>query len=241
MKVCAGKHYRRLSIICLLLFFSCFCQAQIEVSTGIDVNFPLLFNSYNSSWNYNQLGFGLRAGIAYKPAETQFFPMLNLSIGRTRLPLKDLGKNVAALNLNYLNLMLNENIVLHFTQSELYVYGGIGFSHLARKGGIKITGNGGEGMESLIDSIKNESSMFPAVNIGFEYNYGESAGKDLYLTLGINVQYIMLLTERNEFFFTIKQPGSIVNHYNASLTGGAICPGFYIAIHYMLPFLNKKG
>ncbi len=220
-----------------ILFIFCFSpvytNAQVEVSAGIDITYPVLMNSYNSRLNYGQLGFGMCLGVAYKPEETQFFPILKTSFGRTRLPLMEVGKNVAALNFNYLNEMLNENIVLRFRQSELFVYGGIGFSYLSAKG-MKLAGPTGETIKYGIDSTKDISKFFPAVNVGFEYNYGESAGKDLYLTLGLNFQYIMLLSNRNNYYFYTNEPGVGVTRHFASLSGGAIVPNFYVALHYML-------
>lgn len=222
----------------LLMLFSTLAvtnaNAQLEVSAGIDITYPVLLNSYNSKLHYGQLGFGLALGVAYKPEETQFFPMLKSSFGRTKLPLKEIGNNnVAVLSMNYINEMLNENFVVRFPTSELYVYGGIGFSVLSAKG-FKINGPTGEQMKQGIDSTKDISKFFPAVNIGFEYNYGESAGKDLYLTLGLNFQYIMLLPNRNNYFFYTNEQGVGRTNYTASLTGGVIQPNFYIALHYML-------
>ncbi|MCD6013362.1 MAG: hypothetical protein K0Q79_3224 [Flavipsychrobacter sp.] len=221
-------------LILLVCFFSpASANAQVEVSAGIDVLYPVLMNSYNSKLHYGQLGFGMCLGVAYKPEETQFFPILKTSFGRTRLPLKEIGKNVMAMNFNYLNVMLNENIVLRFPQSELFVYGGIGFSNLSAKG-MKLAGPTGEMIKHGIDSTRDVSKFFPAVNIGFEYNYGESAGKDLYLTLGLNFQYIMLLSNRNNYYFYTNEPGVGVTRHFASLSGGAIVPNFYVALHYML-------
>ena len=230
---------RKVSVLICLLLPAFYCKGQIELSTGIDLNYPLLLNSNNTKLNYGQISFGLRAGIAYKPAETQFFPILNLSFGRTRLPLKQFDKNVAALNFNYLNVMLNENYIVRFTNSELFIYGGVGFSYLMKKG-ITIAGSGGEAMKAVIDSTANLSNVFPAMNIGFEYNYGESAGKDLYLTMGLNFQYILLLKNRNSYFITIdKNTGS--TDYRADLTGNVISPGFYLAIHYLLRHHKKSS
>ena len=233
-----------LGIIAFVAVFMCFntnsALGQYELSTGIDLNYPLLLNSNNSSINYGQIGFGINFGIAYKPEETQFFPILKTGYGRTRLPLKEVGRNVAVLNFTYLNEMLNENFIVRFTNSELFIYGGIGFSYLSGKG-IKLAGPSGDQMSIGIDSLKNSYTFFPAVNIGFEYNYGESAGKDLYLTMGINFQYIMLLDKRNEYYFHIKDPSTGKTDYNASLTGNAITPGFYIALHYLLHFHKKSG
>ena len=215
------------------------CRAQYEVSSGIDLSYPLLINKYNKNLNYNQISFGMRFGIAYKPPETQFFPILNLSFGRCRLPLLQLNKDVVALNFNYINVMLNENFILRFTNSEVFIYGGIGFTNLKRKS-LAVTGPGSAELTTTIDSVKNVTNMLPAINIGVEYNYGESAGKDLYLTMGLNFQYIMLLTERNDYYLTVRQSAINLVPYTASLTGNLITPSFYIAIHYLLHH-NKKS
>ena len=226
-----------LNNLCLLLVSNCI--AQMEVSTGIDVSYPLLINSTNTKWNYGQISFGLRFGIAYKPAETQFFPILTAAFGRTRLPMEQFGKNVAYVNYSYLNVMLNENYIVRFPGSELFIYGGIGFTDLAKKS-IGIAGPSGQTMTASIDSIKYPTNIFPAVNLGFEYNYGESAGKDLYLTMGLNFQYILLLAERNTYYITVHQHYGVSQPYTTGLTGNVISPGFYIAIHYLL-HLHKKG
>ena len=225
-------------LACLLLS-SVYSKGQIEVSSGIDITYPVLLNSYNSNLNYGQFSFGLRFGVAYKPEETQFFPILNLSLGRTRLPLTDFGPDdVAALNFNYLNLLLNENYIVNFPNWQLFIYGGIGFSHLSQKG-LKLLGPSAESMQSQIDSTKYLSSTFPAMNIGFEYNDAKAIGKDLYLTMGIDFQYILLLSDRNNYYITIKEPGNVVKSYSPSLVGNVISPGAYIAIHYLLPHLKK--
>ncbi len=227
---------RIVSIFCVLLF-TIDSSAQLEVSSGFEVSYPQLINSNNTKMNFGQITFGVRAGVAYKPHDTQFFPILNASFGRTRLPLKQFGTNVAVLNFNYLNVMLNENYVITMPRSEVYIYGGVGFSYLMNKG-VQVAGRYGETMKASIDSTKNVNNVFPAMNIGFEYNYGESAGKDLYLTMGINFQYILLLKERNTYYVSVAAPGNNYHTYQSNLTGNVISPGFYIAIHYV--FRKKK-
>jgi hypothetical protein len=217
-----------------MLLISFAGHAQIELSSGIDMSYPLLFNSNNKLPNYGQISFGLKAGIAYKPEDVQFFPILNVSFGRTRLPLKQYtSSNVAALNFNYLNVMANENYVIQFSQSQLFIYGGIGFSLLSQQG-LALAGPRGDAMKSSLDSTKNTNKVFPAMNLGFEYIYGESQGKDLYLSMGINFQYILLLQDRNTYSFSVNNPGVGVSSYTASLTGNVISPGFYIALHYIM-------
>jgi len=233
------KKYSCTTLLCIavLLCTTGYSSAQIELSSGIDMSYPFLLNSSNTRLNYDQISFGLRFGIAYKPPQTQFFPILNVSFGRTRLPIKQFDENVAALNFNYLNVMANENYIIRFPTSEIYLYGGVGFSYLMPKG-ITITGPGGGTKEAVIDSTFNLSNTFPAINLGFEYNYGDATGKDLYLTMGINVQYILLLAERNTYYISIYQ-GTLHNSYVGNFTGNVISPGFYIAIHYLLH--RKKG
>ncbi len=225
------------AVICAL-FLTANCSAQLEVSSGLEVSYPELVNSNNTKLNYGQITFGVRAGVAYKPHDTQFFPILNVSFGRTRLPIKQFGENVAVLNFNYLNVMLNENYVITMPRSEVYIYGGVGFSYLMNQG-IQVAGRYGETMHASIDSTKNVNNVFPAMNIGFEYNYGESAGKDLYITMGINFQYILLLADRNTYYVSVAAPGNNYYKYQSNLSGNVISPGFYLAIHYV--FRKKKS
>ena len=233
MKVKMKTYHRYLaSLTALLLCFAYRSGAQIELSSGIDMSYPFLLNASNTKLNYSQISFGLRFGIAYKPAETQFFPILDFSFGRTRLPLKQFGANVVAENFDYINLMVNENYIIRFPGSELFLYGGVGVSFLERKG-VTITGSEGGTMQATIDSTANINSAFPAMNIGMEYNYGESAGKDLYLTMGLNLQYILLLNDRNTYYISVDR-GYVHTNYVGSFTGSVISPGFYIAIHYLL-------
>jgi hypothetical protein len=228
-----NQYLRRLFIVCCLSFVAFTSRGQWEFSSGIDMSYPVLLNSSNSVLNYGQISFGMHIGVAYKPEDVQFFPILISSFGRTRLPLVQYGKdNVAALNFNYLNEMLNENFVIHFPESELFIYGGIGFSYLPNKG-LVLAGSRSGTMKSAIDSSKNINKVFPAMNLGFEYIWGESTGKDLYLSMGINFEYILLLSERNTYYISINDPQNGISQYKASLTGNVISPGFYIALHYI--------
>jgi hypothetical protein len=224
---------RQLIIIALLLLVASYSYGQIELSSGIDLSYPELLNSNNTKLNYGQITFGLKAGIAYKPEDVQFFPILNLSFGRTRLPLKQINANVAALNFNYTNVMLNENYVVHAHSNEIFIYGGIGFSYLVSKG-LNIAGPGGETMKQSIDSTANITKAFPAMNIGFDYVYGDAVGKDLYLSMGVNFQFILLANSQNTYYFSVNDPKTGLSHYTADLTGVVLQPGFYIAMHYLL-------
>jgi hypothetical protein len=240
IEVQAKKSTRLLFAVACSLLIANSCYGQIELSSGIDLSYPVLINSTNAKLNYGQISFGLRFGIAYKPAETQFFPILTTAFGRTRLPLQQFGQNVIFCGYDYLNVMLNENYIVRFPMSELFVYGGIGFTDLTRKA-PGVAGPGGQTMQVTVDSVKYQSNVFPAMNIGFEYNYGESAGKDLYLTMGLNFQYILLFAERNTYYLTVDERYGVVNNYKTTLTGGIIAPGFYIAIHYLLHVHKKSG
>ena len=233
------KYIRSAILIMCVLLSSCYCYAQIEFSTGFEASYPQLLNSNNTKVNYGQISFGVRGGIAWKPEETQFFPILDVSYGRTRLPLQQFGKNVAALNFNYLNVMLNENYIVTFPKSQLFIYGGVGFSALFNKG-ITVGGSGGETMQATIDSTKEITKVFPAINIGFEYNYGESTGKDLYLTMGINFQYILLLQGNNVYDIHVAAPNYTTYPFQTSLSGNLIVPQFYIAIHYKLHLIRDS-
>ena len=235
-----GRYLRQIIGVVCALFLATDCGAQIELSSGLDLSYPELLNSNNTRMLYGQISFGVKVGVAYKPVETQFFPILNVSFGRTRLPIKQFGGNVAALNFDYLNVMLNENYILTFPKSEVFIYGGVGFSYLINEG-ITVAGSQGETMHASIDSTKNVNNAFPAMNIGIEYNYGESAGKDLYITMGLNFQYILLLAERNTYNISVAAPNNNFYHYQSSLTGNVITPSFYLAIHYKMHKKKKSS
>jgi hypothetical protein len=235
-KELSGKRniVRHLLCAALLLTAAFDCYGQIELSSGIDLSYPQLLNTNNTKLSYGQITFGLRFGIAYKPEDIQFFPLFTTAFGRTRLPLKQFGQDVAALNFNYINVMINENYVVHAASgNQVYIYGGIGFTHLANRG-LTIAGPGGETMKESIDSTANITTYFPAMNIGFDYVYGEATGKDLYLSMGINFQYILLENGQNTYNITVNDPKTGITHYKTDLTGNVLQPGFYIAAHYLL-------
>lgn len=232
-------------LVVLLLACSGSGYAQVELSSGIDMGYPILTNSGNTKINYGQISFGLRFGLSYKPTNTQFFPTLNFSVGRTRLPLQQFGDNVSAINFNYLNLMLDGNFVATLNNNNsLYFIGGIGFSSLKRSN-FSIAGKNGDAMQFSLDSAVNVNNVFPAINLGVEYVYGESVNRNLYMSLGLNFQYIMLLQGRNTYYSTIRDNTGKLTSYNTSLTGNTIMPNFYISLHYLLGkniiFWRKKS
>lgn len=226
--------YRYLPLFILCMCATVYSYAQIQVSTGIDMSYPLLLNNDNNKPNYGQIGFGLRFGVSYKPTETQFFPTLNFSFGRTRLPLKDFEQNVACVNMDYLNLMLDGNFVVPFENGNaLYIIGGIGFAKLNRAG-LTISGKNGGAMDIHLDSVANSNKLFPAINLGFEYVYGESNNKNLYMSLGFNFQYIYLLSERNTYYMSVRDYQQNNFGLKAGLVGHVISPNFYITLHYLM-------
>lgn len=234
-----GNIWKNTWCILALILLSPAVYGQIELSSGIDINYPFLTNTDNTKISYGQLTFGFNIGVAWKPPETQFFPVLKSGFGRTRLPIKQFGRNVAVINCDYINEMLNENLILRFPNSQVFLYGGIGFSYLKSRG-LKIAGPQGETMQSTIDSTANISKVFPAINVGFEINSGVSADKEIYLTWGFNLQSILLLQDRNTYYISVNQQGTISN-YKGSLTGFVVSPGVYISFHYLLHVKKKHG
>ncbi len=250
MRTGRQRSISRIGIVSLLftiILFSSYCgYAQIEATTGIDMSYPLLINKNNNRINYSQISFGLRFGISYKPPQTQFFPTLDFSFGRTRLPLKQFEVNDVDLNFNYLNLMLNGNYVISLGENDnsLYMIGGIGFADLNQKG-LYIAGKNGQAMNASIDSTANINKIFPAIGLGMEYVYGASVNRNLYLSLGLYFQYIYLLPENNSYYVTVRDFQGKYLSLNANLEGHPIIPTFYISIHYLLGknliFWHKKN
>ena len=227
------KNGRNLFLL-LCLVCSLNAKAQIEVSSGIDMSYPLLLNSNNSSLYYNQVSFGVRVGVSYKPTGTQFFPTLYYSIGQTTLPLKQFENNVSTLVFRYQHVMLNGNFVISFENNNaLYLIGGIGFSDLKEKF-PSISGTNGLAMSSHIDSTKNTNRVFPAMGIGMEYVYGASANRPIYISMGLYLQYVLLLAEQNTYNLTIIDAQKSVVPIHANLSGNLLIPTFSLTLHYML-------
>ncbi len=233
-------------LLTLTLLFTNYAQAQIEVSSGIDITYPLLLNQYNSRLNYNQFNAGMHFGISYKPANTQFFPTLDFAVGRTRYPITQFENNDAYINFNYTNLVLNGNFVVAVREyNTLYLIGGIGFSQLNQKG-VGISGSNGDAMSINLDSTKNLDKRFPLISLGFEYVYGEKdSHRPVYLSFGFKVQYTYLFAERNTYFVSVQDAQRNYLHLQGSLIGRVYTPLFYVSIHYMLGnsimFWKKKN
>ena len=230
------KHMHRTGGIIFSLLCYCYCTAQTELSVGIGLGYPQMVTNNHTVINAGELSSGLHAGIVYKPDELQFFPGLNLSYGNIWLPLQQGGKDIADLKFNYINVMVNENFAINFPKSQLLIYGGIGFLHLAEKG-IPVADRNAKTMQASIDSTANVSKTFPAINIGVEYRV--YTDRNFYLGIGINFQYMLLLAGRNTYYITITEPGNNSYNYRASLSGSLVNPGVYVAVHYKVH--RKKG
>jgi hypothetical protein len=229
---------------CLVLLCNIVAVAQIEFANGIDFVLPVLTNKYNSNLYYNQLGGGLHFGISYKAEETQFFPTLNLSFGATKLPVTDFGANTAVININYLNLMLNGNIVVRFPNNNaLFLLEGFGFSNF-KNGLPEVAGTNGGSIPIHLDSTQNIDHFFPSLGGGAEYVYGEGRNKNLYMAFGVYVQYIILLPERNSYFFTTKDTKGNYSNPSGALIGNIIFPSLCLSLHYTVSknilFWKKK-
>jgi hypothetical protein len=201
----------------------------LELSGGTGMGYPQVLTARHNMINAGELSAGLGTGICYKPKETRFFPSLNISLHRERLPLQVSGNNIAALRFNCLDISLNENYTVTFSKSQLLIYAGIGLSRLTEKG---VAPSGNETTQTTIDSTANISTLFPALNIGFEYNPNENTDNTLYMSIGINFQYSFLYEERNNYYITVAEPGNNTYHYQSGLSGSIICPNLYIVLHY---------
>jgi hypothetical protein len=221
---------RILSLITLLTVPAS-ASAQMELSANLELGYPFLTNQYNKNLLYNQLSPGVRFGFSYKPENTQFFPTLHYAFGRTKMPLKQFGRNVAFLEQNYQNLMLSANLLFRFYDySQLYVYTGIGLVSLKNKG-IDVSGREGSQIRARIDSAANIDKRFPAVNLGFEYVVAAAEEHNFYISAGINVQGWYFATNRNNYFLDITDASGNTILAESALTGLAIVPYFYMSLH----------
>ena len=207
--------------------------AQVELSNALEFGAPFLINKYNQNLYYQQLAAGDRVGISYKPAATQFYPTLDVGLGRTRMPLKQFEHDVAFINYNYLNLMLRGNFVMNvFNENTLFLSLGIGFDKLKQKGPGISGSNAGE-MKIAIDSSENITKFFPAVGLGMEYVYGESVGRQIYLSVGVNVRYTIMLDEQNSYYTSVVDAQGNNLNLMGGIVGGAVTADFHIILHYM--------
>ena len=218
-----------------MLNFLCIsvCHGQFDVSGGINVAYPVLSIPSHTAISAGQISSGFRAAITYTPEFTQFFPALNISYGRIRLPLQVSGRNVAALNFSYTGVMLNENYVIHFPQSRLLIFGGLGIS-LLKERSVATSSAGAQYSNASIDSVADITKVFPAVNLGLEYTYGDISDANYYLSAGVNLQCILLAPGRNTYYLDVAQQGNTTQHYESSLTGNMLNPGVYVALHFKL-------
>lgn len=228
------NHLLRILTVTCMLMTPVGTHAQMEVSANLELGYPFLTNKYNSRLLYNQLTPAVRLGMSYKPENTQFFPTLHYAFGRTKLPLKEIGKNVAVLELNYQNLMLSGNFVIQYENADqLYIYGGIGVVQLKNKG-IDVSGSNGHNIKARVDSTANIDKRYPAINLGVEYAVGNIRDNMIYISIGANVQYWYFVTNRNNYFLDITEPDGNSYIAESSLTGHAFIPYFYMSLHCML-------
>ncbi len=208
-------------------------RAQVELSNSIDMGFPVLLNKYNQNTYYKQISTGLRFGLSYKPNATQFYPTVDFAFGRTRLPLTQFEKNVAFLNCNYLDVMAKGNFVANvFQDNTLFLSLGIGVEKLKQKG-PGVSGPSAGSMKIYEDSSTNVTKYFPAIGIGLEYVYGESVGRNIYLSVGVNLRYTILFDEENTYYLSVVDAQSKDLNLKGALVGGIFTPDFHITLHYM--------
>ena len=231
--------------IFLLFILSSAAFGQIEVSNAIDIGYPYVNNSYNTKLNYGQITAGLRFGVSYKPTDVQFFPTLYLSFGRTRMPLQQYEDNVMGVDMNYLNLLLNGNLVMVVNQKDntLYAIGGIGFTRLNPKG-LSLAGTNAGAEKVTLDSTNNITKVFPAMEIGLEYVYGSAVNSKIYISMGLNFEYAIFLTGNNNYYASVLDAQNNHLKLHGALDGYAIIPTFSLCLHYMLGkdliFWHKK-
>jgi hypothetical protein len=225
---------KSLFLFLAILAFPVCSKAQIELSSGIDVNNPFLTNKYSSQLYYKQTDFGLHFGVSYKPTGTQFFPTLNFGFGLYKLPLRSFDNDVAVVNMDYLNLMLNGNYVVTFeNDNSLYLIGGIGFADLKHTY-LSVTGKNSGASQIALDSTANITTIFPAIGLGMEYVYGSAVNQNLYLSMGFYVQYIYLFDDENSYYVTVQNPQHNSQALNSNLVGHIIVPNFYLSLHFLM-------
>lgn len=209
--------------------------AQIEIANAIDIGYPQMTNGNNLKNTYGQIASGLRFGVSYKSQDVHFFPTLYYSLGLERLPVKQINNNAVALDLGYQNLLINMNIIFPQGErgNEIYLIGGLGGVKLHPKD-LYVGGPGGQTMRVTQDSTKNIQQYFPALEIGLEYVYGAATNPNVYISMGVNLEYIYLLPNQNAYYTTVTDNKGNNTSVNGALTGNAVIPTFSLCLHYLL-------
>jgi hypothetical protein len=162
-----------------------------------------------------------------------------------RLPLKQFDENVLAVNTNYLNLLINQNIVFNVGErgNEIYAIGGFGFARWNTKD-VYIAGSNGDAEKVHLDSVRNIEKYFPALEIGIEYVYGGAVNSNLYISMGVNLEYIYLFPKMNDYYASVTNTIGNNIPLHGSVTGNAFIPSFSLCLHYLfgknLMFWKKK-
>ena len=211
----------------IFLFFFYVSSGQINVSAGPTLAYPELITNHKIL-NSGQISAGLRVAAAWQKEDLVLFPGIEASYGGVRLPLQSSGNNVAALNMRYASLMINE----YFTpdnMNRLLLYGGIGGTYMRSKGAAP---SGNETRETTIDSTANITHFFPAINLGVEYTAYTTGNWSV--IAGLCLKYTALLAGQNTYYITVSKPGNKIYDYTSSLTGNLVTPGLYLSVHYKI-------
>jgi len=88
-------------------------------------------------------------------------------------------------------------------------------------------------MKIDLDSAENVTKFFPAMGVGLEYVYGESVGRNIYLSVGVNVHYTIMLQDENTYYVSVTDAQSKNLQLMGDVEGGAITTDFHITLHYM--------
>ncbi len=212
-----------------LLFCRSFCSpAQIIMSEGFGLCYPEVYTGQKII-NSGLIGFGANVGVVYEPEELQFFPGLTVSYGHVRLPLQESGNNVAAINVNQYGAVAWEHFIPDvFGARHLLISGGIGLSYIIANGAAP---SGNQVRETTIDSTANIRRLFPEMNLALAYCLSGHTDDGFYVTLELNIQYVLLLSGYNNYYVTVEEQGNNIYHYRSSLAGNLITPWFSIVLH----------
>ena len=220
--------YRLLFITVIVLSLGFDCHAQLVMSEGIGLCYPEVYTG-KKMINSGLIGFGASLGAAYEPENLQFFPGLKLGYGRLRLPLQESGNNVAALIVNQYSSAGYEHFIPDIAAGRHFlISGGIGISYLVVNGAAP---SGNQVRETSIDSTANIRRLFPEMDLALAYCFHGRADERFYVTLELNVQYVLLLSGYNTYYVTVAEPGNNIYHYQSSLSSNLVTPLLSIVIH----------
>jgi hypothetical protein len=219
---------------CLLVIPLC-CPAQIDISIGPQLNFPLMYNDMVGDYHHTLGSLGPRVSINYVPNTTSFYPSLSVNVASAILPLLKVDNTVISMRFIQANITLSAKARKQLNNNREIRYGiGLGASYLQERSVITSGNNNDLSVSTVSRDSGAINSWSPAINVEMEYVIPISTTKPWFAGLGFNLQYIHFFDHGAKYNIAIFDSQYNWRKYEANLKGEVFTPGFYISFYYKL-------